>query len=518
MRRLCPATSKLPERNIGSEPINHLSGKISFGIACALALIIGWQPLLVTEYLAGWTDLVIDQLGVGFLWTGTAMLLTGLTLALTPIGRLRLGQDDGQPEFSRLSWMAMLFATGMGSGLVFWGVAEPLTHYANPPQGSGADNALALTFFHWGLHAWAIYAMAGLVIAYFAFRHRQGFTIAAPLTATLARVVPIQAAQFVGGLATLLAILAVIFGVAGTLANGVILLRSGMVALGLSAGALQVVQFGLLALLSGAFLTSARSGLSRSIRWLSLVNLSLAAGLFAYLFILLEPLDLISRLFTSSAVYLRSLPAWSLQLIETESGHGWAHGWTITYLIWWIAWTPFVGVFIARISRGRTIREYLLAVILVPTIVSVLWFTTFGGGAISFDQANDGLLQSELMVDYTRPLFVWLNQLPLGVVLQLVSVVLLFVFLVTSADSAAYVLGMLGSNGNPEPSNRSKLGWGALTVLIAASLLVRNDVDINKAVAIVGAIPFTVILWLQVLALLLAIFREWRKPSGQISS
>ncbi len=445
-----------------------------------------------------------------FLWTATAMLLVAFGLAVSPAGRVRLGTQA--PQFGRLSWLAMLFAAGMGSGLVFWGVAEPLMHFSAPPEADGAERALAVTYFHWGLHAWAIYAIGGLVIAYFAFRQHQPMSIAAPLVNGLPSWLPKRLRRGLGEMATSLAILAIIFGVAGTLANGVMLLRSGLLTLGLNASSVQLVQYALLLLLSVAFLTSARSGLSRSIRWLSLFNFGLAVVLFAILAFWISLPALFGQIWGSTIDYLNNLPRWSMRLIDVDGSYDWARGWTVIYLVWWIAWTPFVGVFIARISRGRTIREYLLAVILVPTAVSIIWFAVFGGGAIGFDQANDGLLTATL-ADYTKPLFVWFEQLPLSALLKLSAVVLLFVFLITSADSAAYVLGMLGSGGDPNPSNRSKLLWGLLTVGIAGSLLARNDVNINKAVAIVGAIPFTVVLWLQLMALLRMLWIDHRSGS-----
>ncbi len=438
------------------------------------------------------------------------MLVAALALAVMPIGRQRLG--TGKPEYTRLSWLAMLFAAGMGSGLVFWGVAEPLTHLNSGPVAEDPGSALALTYFHWGLHAWAIYAMGGLVIAYFAFCRAQPMSIAAPLSAAL-QSMPAPVTAAVGALATSLAMLAVIFGVAGTLANGVIALRTGLLAVGLGDGSVQRVEFGLLALISLAFLASARSGIGRSIRRLSVFNLVLATLLIIMIVFSQSAVELLRLLASSTWEYLTELPRWSSQLIALDGNTEWAQGWTVTYLIWWIAWTPFVGLFIARISRGRTIREYLLAVVLVPTLVSIIWFLVFGGGAMLFDQQHTGELLAALRRDYTQPLFLWLGQQPLGPVLKIAAVVLLFVFLITSADSAAYVLGMLSEEGNPNPSNSAKLGWGIVTVVISAALITRNDVDINKAVAIVGAIPFTVILWLQVGALLVTLWRDSREKT-----
>ena len=216
-------------------------------------------------------------------------------------------------------------------------------------------------------------------------------------------------------------------------------------------------------------------------------------------------------LIEATVKYISALPSWSSQLIAVDEKYQWAQGWTITYLIWWIAWTPFVGLFIARISRGRSIREYLIAVIFVPTIVSMIWFSLFGGGALAFDQQNQGVLTELLAGSYTEPLFAWLSNLPFGAALKIAAAILLFIFLITSADSAAYVLGILGENGKAKPSRFARLSWGLVIVVIAGALLLRNNVDINKAVAIVGAIPFTLVLWLYAIVLLTQLWRDLRK-------
>jgi len=356
--------------------------------------------------------------------------------------------------------------------------------------------------------------MAGLTIAYFAFCHRAPLTIAGPLERALSPLVPPVVVQFITSGATLLAMLAVVFGVAGTLANGVILLRTGLIAVGLTEQGVQLVQFGLLVLVSAAFLTSAQSGIGRSIRRLSLLNMTLAIALMASLLAFVPIASVGEQLLGSTWGYLQALPSWSTQLIAIDGEYGWARGWTVTYLIWWIAWAPFVGLFIARISRGRTVREFLIAVILVPTVVSIVWFVLLGGGALTYDQQNQGLLGEALQRGYTEPAFVWFSALPLGIALKLVAVTLLFVFLITSADSAAYVLGMIGENGQASPSRIARLSWGLVIVAISAALLFRNNVDINKAVAIVGAIPFTVVLWLYLAMLVVRLWRD-RKSSAQ---
>jgi glycine betaine transporter len=315
---------------------------------------------------------------------------------------------------------------------------------------------------------------------------------------------PEPVARGLGRLADLLGIAAVVFGVAGALANSIILLGVGVEGLTGARLPTQPLYLGLLALLAAAFMTSAATGIDRGIRILSSLNLLIALVLLGVLWASSEPAAMSAIGLDALAVWIAELPRWSFSLIEVDAGRAWADGWTLTYLIWWIAWTPFVGLFIARISRGRTLRTFLLGVIGVPTLFSMAWFAVLGGGALAFDQTHQGMLSNALGEHYTRPLFLWLEHLPHGTLLAWTCCLLLFVFMITSADSAAYVLGML-SSGTPQPTLSHKLGWGAILTLLTAGLLVRDDVDVNKAVAIIGALPFAVFLALQAVGLIRAV-------------
>jgi glycine betaine transporter len=251
-----------------------------------------------------------------------------------------------------------------------------------------------------------------------------------------------------------------------------------------------------------AFLASASSGIQRGILWLSTGNFLLALFLLLLVLWWSDVNFILHLLWRASVRYAEILPVWSVRQLEVEGSLGWSAGWTITYLLWWIAWTPFVGIFIARISRGRSIRAYILGVLGIPVLFSMVWFAVMGGGALAYDAGHGGVLSRAVMSDYTAPLFLWFASMGglSGVAFSYVACILLFVFLVTSADSAAYVMGMLSRNGDPDPPNRSKLLWGSLTVLLAGGLLARNSVDVNKAVAIAGAIPYALLLVLQVVA------------------
>jgi len=491
------------------------------GLTC-IAMLLFPEP--VSHAIGNATALAMLWLDTPILWFTTALLLLCLLLAAGPWGNLRLGGAQEQPEFGTASWLAMLFAAGMGSGLVFWGVSEPLTHLVIPPPGVQAESspqamAFAATYFHWGLHAWAIYAIAGLAIAWFSYRHGAAESPSGALRAGLQGLLPASGLQKLGELADILAIVAVVFGVAAALANGTLLLHEGLgKAINLDTN--RSVAYGIILLaMAVAFLASASSGLRHGIRWLSSGNMLLAGLLMLLVFLNADQGAMLQALGQGSLHYLKILGSWSIQVQEVGGDRSWAHGWTITYLLWWIAWAPFVGVFIARISRGRTIRSFLLGVLGVPVLFSMIWFAILGGGALAWDAEHQNQLAQMVQMDYTAPVFAWFGGFAspsLGAVMIWMVCLLLFVFLVTSADSAAYVLGMLGTGGNPNPARSAIFMWGGLTVLLAAGLLALNSADVNKAVAVVGAIPYAVLLALQVFALLRSFRAELRVKSPSV--
>ena len=481
-------------------------------LIAAAALWVLAFPAPATQLLGGATALVLAVLDVPVLWLSTGLLLLCVVVAAGPWGRMRLGGPADRPEFGTFSWLSMLFAAGMGSGLMFWGVAEPLAHYAGAPLPGAASTrpqlALAVTYFHWGLHAWAIYAVAGLVVAWFTYREGAPETPSGALEHGLQGWLGPRARRSLGLGADALALAAIVFGVAGTLANGTILLHRGLGYLGgmaLPAGTSQAL---ILAAMAIAFMSSAISGIERGIRWLSVVNVGLAVLLMAAVLLLTDAVQAWRSLSQGTAAYLRHLPDWSVRPLGAGGNTGWAQDWTITYLLWWIAWAPFVGVFLSRISRGRSLRAFVLGVIGAPVVFSLVWFAVLGGGALAYDAGHGQVLSRAVETDYTAPLFLWLRTFPgaAGVACGWIACMLLFLFIVAGADSAAYVLGMLAHRGHPQPPVRSRLLWGTLTVALAAGLLFRDSADVNKSVAIVGAIPYApllallVVVWLRRLA------------------
>lgn len=474
-------------------------------IALVSILVLAF-PELSTTLIGSVTAWFIQLLGLPVLWLSTLLVVLCVALVVGPWGRLRLGNEQERPEFDTLSWLSMLFAAGMGSGLVFWGVAEPLTHFSSPPVAGQPvalqySTAMAVTYFHWGLHAWAMYAVSGLVVAWFSYRFAAPEAPSGALEAGLSGWLRPSWLKLLGAAANIVAIAAVVFGVAGALANGTILVYHGLErASGLE---MPVVagQALVLSVMGIAYLASARSGIQRGILWLSHGNVVLAVLLLALVLWRQGDATFLRVLWDGAVQYARILPEWSVRQAVVNDGMDWSGGWTITYLLWWIAWTPFVGVFIARISRGRSIRGYILGVVGVPVVFSMVWFAAMGGGAFAYDASHGGVLLQAVSRDYTEPLFAWFAAMgSWGPGLSYMACLLLLIFLVTSADSASYVMGMLSRNGDPDPPLRNKMIWGSVTVLLAGGLLARQSADVNKAVAISGAIPYAFLLVLQLVA------------------
>jgi glycine betaine transporter len=456
---------------------------------------------------------VLGSLGwvVKLLASGALVLV--LWLGLGRHRNARLGQPHERPAFSAWSWIAMLFAAGMGTGLVVWGVAEPITHYLNPPGGplppaEAAAQAMVLTYLHWGLHAWAIYALCGLVIAWFSFRHGRPALVSAPLEGLL----PGRAGAALAVTADSLGILSVTFGLAATLAMGILTLRSGLAASGFANLPSWAPLAGLFTL--GAIaMASALSGVGRGIRILSDLNILIAIALMAAVLLLGPTADLLSLFARSVLAYLIALPGLSFGLDPIAGNAQWTRDWTLTYFLWWLAWGPFVGVFIARISRGRTVGQFVAGVVLVPTLGSMLWFAVMGGSGLLVIDAEGigGPLATAVRTDPPAAMTLFLNGLPAGVLLGWGAMALLLVFVVTSVDSAIFVLGMMSAGGAETPPLLLRFGWGLALLLLAAAMLTVATVEAARAMAILGALPYPLILVLQSVALMTSLRQRQRE-------
>ena len=356
---------------------------------------------------------------------------------------------------------------------------------------------MVITLFHWGFHAWAVYAIGALVLAYAHYKHGVPFLPGSPIRLAFRGrwVAPVAVVADVVG------IVAVAFGVAGSLASGVIQIYTGLTAsFGLPAGHWWI-SVGLLVLLFAAYMTSAATSLDKGIQILSNLNMAIAILLMVFLLVV-GPTAFLLRAFVGGlSDYLSALPGMSLRVYPYQDLKDWMGTWTLTYFIWWIAWSPFVGVFIARISRGRTIREFVAGVLAVPTLFSLIWFAVFGGSGIHTETLGAGGLGELALGDPSLPLFAMLEGLPLARVTMVVALLLIFIFIVTSVDSATFVLGMLTSRGAMDPPTYRKLFWGAAIALLGAALALSDNIDVVRAGAISGALPLTFILLVQAGAL-----------------
>jgi glycine betaine transporter len=430
-----------------------------------------------------------------YLFATTGFLVFCVGLAFSGYGAVRLGGDDETPEFPYLTWLGMIFSAGMGVGLVFWGVAEPLSHFNEPPlqqaePRSAAAAALGLRYsvFHWGFHQWANFAVVGLAIAYVRFRRLRAGLISEAFRATLGERVD----GFWGHAINTLAVVSTVFGVATTLGLGALQINSGL-------AALVDMPFGLtpqLAILGGTglvFMLCALTPLETGVRYVSDVNMWLAGGLL--LFVLLAgPTPFITAVMTTTVGdYFANVLGMSL-VMTPFSGGDWVERWTIFYWAWGLSWAPFVGSFIARISRGRTIREFVLGVMVVPVALSVLWFSAFGGSALYFELFDDAGIADVVAGEVSAGLFATLAQLPGGIVPGLVALLLVVLFVVTSANSATYVLGMFTLRGLLDPYRWVRLLWGLLVLSVAAVLLFSGGLQGLQTVSILAAFPFMVLM------------------------
>lgn len=452
---------------------------------------------------------LVDKFGWFYLMSTTAFVVFAIYLIFSKYGKIKLGKPGDKPEYSYITWFAMLFSAGMGIGLVFWGAAEPLSHFHTPPFGDAetaeaAKTGMKYSFFHWGLHPWATYATLALALAYFKFRKQSSGVVSAILE-------PLFGDRIKGAWGTtvdVIVVFATVFGVATSLGFGAIQISGGLsYVFGLNQTIL--LELIIIAIVTVLYMTSAMTGLNKGIKYLSNLNVMLAILLMLFV-LFLGPTKFIMNLFTTSlGSYINDIPSMSLRMNPFSEDSIWIKDWTIFYWAWWIAWAPFVGTFIARVSRGRTVREFVLGVLLVPTIFGALWFAVFGGSAIhlEFFQGADIM---QYVTDYGEEiaLFAMLDHFPLGTFISIIAILLISTFFITSADSATFVLGMQTTGGSLYPPNRVKLVWGLLQSSAAAVLLWQGGLGALQTASIIVAFPFAIIMVLIVLSLIKSFKQE----------
>ncbi len=481
----------------------------SLGILTALALISAIFPSWFQHATSAVHAMVTHLFGWYYLLLVSAMVFLCVYFILSPAGAIRLGDPGSRPEYSTLSWLAMLFSAGMGIGIVFFGAAEPLAHFAvsapraTPGTREAMSDALRYSFFHWGIHAWAIYAVVALSIAYFGFRKKERNL----LSMTLKPIFGQRMEGPLGKTVDTLSIVATAIGVSTTLGFGAMQIGSGMDYL-LGVKNTLPIQLAVICVATVLFLISAISGVDKGVQMLSNLNVRLAFVLLVVALCIGPTVLALNAFVDTIGSYLHMFFRMSFRTAAFDDAHhAWIEKWTIFYWAWWLSWSPFVGIFIARISKGRTVREFLFYVLLVPTLFSFLWFSVFG--VLATDVYNAYPQLSSLPAEQT--LFAVLQTYPLSVPLSAVTVLLIVSFFVTSADSATYVLAMLSENGRLRPGNMLKCVWGIVISCVAGALLAAGGLDGLLNVLMISALPFSAIVILIMVSLFIELRHEQKE-------
>ncbi len=495
------------QKTVAKMDVNGPVFFISAGLILLFATLGAVFPAGAERWFSQVQALIIEDFGWLYVASVAGFLVFVLFLMMSRYGDVKLGPDDSEPEYSYISWFAMLFSAGMGIGLVFFGVAEPIQHYASPPIGDGqtvdsARQAMVLTFFHWGLHAWAIYIVVGLALAYFAFRRGLPLTIRSALYPLIGKHIhgPI------GHAIDIFAVLGTMFGVATSLGLGVLQVNAGFSYLfGLESSI--TVQLLLITVITGLAIASVVLGLDRGVKRLSELNILVAVLLLGFVLIAGSTVFLLQAFVQNIGAYLGSVVQRTFRMYAYEP-NPWLGDWTLFYWGWWIAWSPFVGMFIARISRGRTIRQFVGGVLLVPVLFTFLWMTVFGNTAIELDMSGSVPLVQQVGDNLPVALFETLEALPLSSITSLLATLLVITFFVTSADSGALVIDMITSGDADNPPVWQRVFWAACAGGVAAVLLLAGGLDALQTAAIASALPFVIVLLFMSYGLLRALQTE----------
>jgi glycine betaine transporter len=467
-------------------------GAVACSVAFVLWGVIGTESL--GEVMGTGLDWVIRNFGWGFVLIAAGALLFAIFMVLSPYGRIRLGADDDRPEFSTVSWIAMMFAAGLGLGLLFYGIAEPISHFSAPPlklaepQSQDASRlALETTYFHWGFNGWAIYAVVGLALAYFTFRQGRPTLISQTFVPLLGeRVSERPLGRTIDGLA----IFATLFGSATSLGLGALQINSGLNFLW-DVPTTNAIAIVIVAIITAMFVFSAVSGVERGIQFLSNLSGALTVGLMVFFFVVGPTVLIMNEGIETISGYVLNVLPWSFR--TGSSDPKWMAAWTIFYWAWWISWAPFVGSFVARISRGRTIREFILGVVAMPTGIGFVWFAIVGITGIDLQVTH----QADLVGTVATPelsLFTALEQLPFTTVMSFLCVVLIALFFVSGADAASVVMGVMASRGRLEPAKAVVAVLGTLMGAIASALLLVGGLAALQQGAILASVPFTFVI------------------------
>lgn len=477
-------------------------------ISVIITALITLFAITFSETFAIVSNSMFGFLTKNFTWLYLLAMLVfvcfSLVIAFSKYGTIRLGKDSDKPEYSTFSWFAMLFCAGMGVGLVFWGISEPVTHYLAPNNMTGqtieaADFAIRTSFVHWGVHPWSAYAVVGLGLAYFQFRKGLPGLISSTLVPLFGEKV---SEKWIGIVVDILAVFATIAGIVTSLGLGVMQISAGLERL-FSIPSNSVTQITIIAIVTVIFIWSSVSGLDKGIKILSNGTLILSVILLAIVFILGPKMDMLNNMINGIGSYFQNFISESLT-ISTYGDNSWIEGWRVFYWAWWIAWAPFTGLFIARISKGRTIREFILGVVVAPTVFSIIWFSIMGTMGISM--AWNGILSAnELQLISSAPelgLFIIFEHFGIGKFVSVIAIVLLIFFFITSADSGTFVLATMTSNGDINPAKKLKIVWGVLEAALAVGLLLSGGLKPLQTISIVAAFPFVFIMIMEMISMI----------------
>ncbi|MDX1802797.1 MAG: BCCT family transporter [Alcanivorax sp.] len=481
-----------------------------------LTFVIGTLmfPQAANDMLNGSKTWAIDHFDWLFMVGGNVFVLFCIALAILPVGKIRLGGQDAKPEFSTWSWFAMLFAAGMGIGLMFWSVAEPVAYYTNwygtplnvtPNTDAARDLAMGATMYHWGIHPWSIYAVVALSLAFFAYNKGMPLTIRSAFYPLLGE----RCWGWAGHVIDTLAVLATIFGLATSLGLGAKQAAGGLHFLFGTPNAINV-QIAIIVGVTAVATLSVIRGMDGGVKLLSNINMLLALVLLLFVIIAGPTLVILTGLGSTTVDYLSNIIPLSNWIGRTDDT--WFHGWTVFYWAWWISWSPFVGMFIARISKGRTVREFITAVLLVPTLITILWMTAFGGSGL--DQVVNGVGElANGLGDESLALFQMLEHLPLTGIVSFLAIVLVLVFFITSSDSGSLVIDSITAGGKLDAPVPQRVFWAVMEGTIAGALLYGGGEQALKALqagAVTTGLPFTVVLLLMCLSLYRGLHEEHR--------
>jgi glycine betaine transporter len=494
------------------------TGNSVFIISLLLTLIFIVWGVFFTDNLAKVTDTIytgsIDYLGWVYLGATLFFVIFSIYLLFSKYGNIRLGRKTDRPDFNTASWLAMLFGAGMGIGIVYWSVAEPVTHYTTPPYGKGytvdaANTAMKYTFFHWGLDPWAIYTVIGLALAFFQYNKR----LPAAISSAFHPILGDRIYGPIGKTIDVLSIFATVFGIATSLGLGAMQVTAGMHDIFGVPNSL-FVQLIVIAVATVLFIISINTGLEKGIQYLSNAAMILSFAIMLLILIVGPTLTVIKVFFNTTGLYISDFIHMSLRLKPFGEGE-WIASWTLFYWAWWIAWAPFVGMFIARVSKGRTVREFVIGVLIVPTLGTCLWMSIFGGSALEIVQNTGNKdLAKYITENVSLSIFTFFDYLPMSSVLSILGFAVVAIYYITVADTATFVLGMLSEGGTLNPSNKIKMTWGIIQSALAAVLLLAGGLNVLQTASIAAALPFAIIMIVMCFSLLKGLKSEVEVQRG----